>query len=107
MSDFYSFLADFGPLFVTAKRASLRGFSHARFQSPLVLIKRNAAKIYLFIGRSCGPQVEILSGLKEGEWIVTSVTDFVQQGVNVRTRIDERAAEQQRGGATVGSRAGL
>jgi len=50
------------------------------------------------IGRDYGPEVEILSGLKEGEWIVTSVTDFVQQGVNVRPKIDERAAEQQRGG---------
>jgi multidrug efflux pump subunit AcrA (membrane-fusion protein) len=50
------------------------------------------------IGRDYGPEVEIISGLKEGEWIVTSVTDFVQQGVNVRTKLDERAAEQQRGG---------
>jgi multidrug efflux pump subunit AcrA (membrane-fusion protein) len=50
------------------------------------------------IGRDYGPEVEILSGLKEGEWIVTSVTDFVQPGVRVRPRIDESAAEQQRGG---------
>jgi multidrug efflux pump subunit AcrA (membrane-fusion protein) len=50
------------------------------------------------IGRDYGPEVEILSGLKEGEWIVTSVTDFVQQGVSVRSQVDERAAEQQRGG---------
>jgi multidrug efflux pump subunit AcrA (membrane-fusion protein) len=50
------------------------------------------------IGRDYGPEVEILSGLKEGEWIVTSVTDFVQQGVRVRPRIDQNAAEQQRGG---------
>jgi hypothetical protein len=50
------------------------------------------------IGRDYGPEVEILSGLKEGEWIITSVTDFVRQGVTVRPRVDERAAEQQRGG---------
>lgn len=49
------------------------------------------------IGRDYGPQVEIVSGLKEGDWIVTSVTDSVQQGVTVRPRVDERAAEQQRG----------
>lgn len=50
------------------------------------------------IGRDYGPEVEILAGLKEGEWIVTSVTDFVQQGVSVRSKIEETAAEQQRGG---------
>jgi multidrug efflux pump subunit AcrA (membrane-fusion protein) len=50
------------------------------------------------IGRDYGPELEILSGLKEGEWIVTSVTDSVQQGVRVRPRIDQSAAEQQRGG---------
>jgi multidrug efflux pump subunit AcrA (membrane-fusion protein) len=50
------------------------------------------------IGRDYGPEVEILSGLKEGKWIVTSVTDFVEQGVSVRPKVDETAAQQQRGG---------
>jgi multidrug efflux pump subunit AcrA (membrane-fusion protein) len=50
------------------------------------------------IGRDYGPEVEILSGLQEGEWLVTSVTDFVQQGVTVRTKPDQKAAGQQRGG---------
>jgi multidrug efflux pump subunit AcrA (membrane-fusion protein) len=35
------------------------------------------------IGRDYGPSVEITSGLNEGDLVVTSVTDAVQQGVKV------------------------
>ena len=38
------------------------------------------------IGRDYGPSVEILSGLTEGDWIVTTVTDSVREGVKVRTQ---------------------
>lgn len=38
------------------------------------------------IGRDYGPSVEILGGVKEGDLVVTTVTDPVQQGVKVRTR---------------------
>jgi multidrug efflux pump subunit AcrA (membrane-fusion protein) len=38
------------------------------------------------IGRDYGPSVEILSGLNEGDWIVTTVTDSVRDGVKVRTQ---------------------
>jgi multidrug efflux pump subunit AcrA (membrane-fusion protein) len=38
------------------------------------------------IGRDYGPSVEIASGLNEGDWVVTSVTDNVRDGVKVRPR---------------------
>jgi multidrug efflux pump subunit AcrA (membrane-fusion protein) len=38
------------------------------------------------IGRDYGPSVEILSGLNEGDWIVTTVTDNVRDGVKVRAQ---------------------
>ena len=36
------------------------------------------------IGRDYGPSVEIVSGLNEGDWVVTTVTDSVRDGVTVR-----------------------
>ncbi len=46
------------------------------------------------IGRDYGPAVEILSGLKEGDTIVTTVTDSVQPGIKVRTRQSEQSQQQ-------------
>lgn len=49
------------------------------------------------IGRDYGPAVEIVDGLKPGDLVVTTVTDAVQQGVRVRTRLNaaaERIATQ-------------
>jgi multidrug efflux pump subunit AcrA (membrane-fusion protein) len=38
------------------------------------------------IGRDYGPSVEVLSGLHEGDLVVSTVTDVVQPGVQVRTQ---------------------
>jgi hypothetical protein len=43
------------------------------------------------IGRDYGPSVEIASGLAEGDWVVTSVTDAVQQGVKVVAKQSQEA----------------
>lgn len=45
------------------------------------------------IGRDYGPSVEIASGLNEGDWVVTSVTDEVQQGVKVVAKQSQEAAD--------------
>jgi hypothetical protein len=37
------------------------------------------------IGRDYGPTTEVVSGLQEGDWVITSVTDTVQPGVKVHT----------------------
>jgi len=48
------------------------------------------------IGRDYGPTVEILSGLREGDWVVSTVTDDVRQGVKVRPHV---SSESGQGGA--------
>jgi multidrug efflux pump subunit AcrA (membrane-fusion protein) len=49
------------------------------------------------IGRDYGPSVEILSGIHDGDWVVTTVTDAVQPGIKVRSTQDKEAAEQSAG----------
>lgn len=38
------------------------------------------------IGRDFGPAVEVVSGLREGDWVVNAVTDDVRESVKVRPR---------------------
>ncbi|ADV84343.1 efflux RND transporter periplasmic adaptor subunit [Terriglobus saanensis] len=45
------------------------------------------------IGRDYGPTVEILSGLREGDWVVSTVTDDVRQGVKVRPRVSNESGQ--------------
>lgn len=49
------------------------------------------------IGRDYGPSVEIVSGLREGDWVVTTVTDNVRPGVKVRTNQTQEAGEDTNG----------
>lgn len=42
------------------------------------------------IGRDYGPSVEIVSGLKEGDLIVTSITDEVTEGAPVKTQPESK-----------------
>ncbi|WP_263357268.1 efflux RND transporter periplasmic adaptor subunit [Acidicapsa ligni] len=49
------------------------------------------------IGRDYGPAIEILSGLHEGDWVVSTVTDSVQPGIKVRSRPNEEVAKQASG----------
>jgi multidrug efflux pump subunit AcrA (membrane-fusion protein) len=49
------------------------------------------------IGRDYGPSVEILQGLKEGDWVVTTVTDPVQQGVKVRPKQQQEPGQDGSG----------
>jgi multidrug efflux pump subunit AcrA (membrane-fusion protein) len=49
------------------------------------------------IGRDYGPAVEILSGLQEGDFVVTSVTDDVREGVKVRPHLTQSAEESVAG----------
>jgi multidrug efflux pump subunit AcrA (membrane-fusion protein) len=45
------------------------------------------------IGRDYGPSVEILSGLNEGDWVVSDVTDEVRDGVKVNPHQSESQAQ--------------
>ncbi|MGI4756702.1 MAG: efflux RND transporter periplasmic adaptor subunit [Janthinobacterium lividum] len=50
------------------------------------------------IGRDYGPSVEILSGLHEGDHVITTVSDGVRQGAKVRTKQDKAAGEDSGSG---------
>ena len=45
------------------------------------------------IGRDYGPSVEILSGLREGDHVITTVSDGVRQGAKVRPEQNTEAGE--------------
>jgi hypothetical protein len=49
------------------------------------------------IGRDYGPSVEIIDGLHEGDWVVTTVSDSVREGVKVRTRQSQTQGEDATG----------
>jgi multidrug efflux pump subunit AcrA (membrane-fusion protein) len=49
------------------------------------------------IGRDYGPSVEILSGLNEGDWVVTTVTDDVRDGVKVRPHQNQSEGQDATG----------
>jgi hypothetical protein len=49
------------------------------------------------IGRDYGPSVEIVSGLNEGDWVVTTVTDSVRDGVTVRPHQNQSEAQDATG----------
>ncbi len=52
------------------------------------------------IGRDYGPSVEILSGLNEGDHVITTVSDAVRQGVSVRPQqTSEPSEDNGRAGA--------
>jgi multidrug efflux pump subunit AcrA (membrane-fusion protein) len=49
------------------------------------------------IGRDYGPSIEILSGLNEGDWVVATVTDPVQEGVKVRPKQQQEPGQDGSG----------
>jgi multidrug efflux pump subunit AcrA (membrane-fusion protein) len=49
------------------------------------------------IGRDYGPSVEILNGLREGQWVVSTVTDSVREGVQVRPRQQQQPGQDATG----------
>jgi multidrug efflux pump subunit AcrA (membrane-fusion protein) len=49
------------------------------------------------IGRDYGPAVEILSGLEEGDWVVSTVTDTVRDGIKVNAKVNKQGQQQEDG----------
>jgi hypothetical protein len=46
------------------------------------------------LGRDLGPQIEIMSGLHEGDLVATTFTDEIKQGVAVKTHMSQEAQRQ-------------
>jgi multidrug efflux pump subunit AcrA (membrane-fusion protein) len=57
------------------------------------------------IGRDYGPSVEILNGLREGDWVVSTVTDAVREGVKVRPQKSRQPGEDTGQGGNQASQA--
>jgi RND family efflux transporter MFP subunit len=60
-----------------------------RTAGPQVVVVRDDHRIHwqtLQIGRDYGTQMEVLSGLNEGEQVVTNPTDDLQEGMEVKTQ---------------------
>jgi multidrug efflux pump subunit AcrA (membrane-fusion protein) len=56
-------------------------------KTTIAVVNDNKVKLVpVLIGRDYGPSVEILSGLREGDWVAATVTDEVRDGVKVRSR---------------------
>lgn len=58
-----------------------------------VVRNQQVAIVPVEIGRDFGPSVEVLNGLHEGDWLVTTVTDSVEPGIKVRTRISKETPQ--------------
>ena len=57
----------------------------------------NGSKVHLVpvrIGRDYGPSVEIVSGLRSGATVITSVTDGVREGATVHPQANQTAGEE-------------
>lgn len=65
-----------------------------------VVREQKIVMVPIEIGRDYGPSVEVLSGLHEGDLVVATVTDAVQQGVKVRAEQNPQVAQDTgQGGA--------
>jgi hypothetical protein len=78
-----------GPLTVPGDAVVVRGDRN----TVAVVRDRKIQMVPIDIGRDYGPSVEVLSGLHEGDIVVTTVTDAVQQGVKVRPEQNPQVAQ--------------
>ena len=62
-----------------------------------IVRNRKIQMVPVEIGRDYGPSVEILSGIHEGDWVVTTVTDSVQPGVKVKPQQKPQTGEDSSG----------
>ena len=80
-----------GPLVVSGDAIAVRD------DKPTVaVIKDGKIKLTpVVIGRDYGPEVEIVSGLEEGDLVASTFTDQIREGVKVKTEPDKQQAEKQ------------
>jgi multidrug efflux pump subunit AcrA (membrane-fusion protein) len=78
-----------GPLTVPGDAVVVRGDQN----TVAVVRDQKIQMVPIDIGRDYGPSVEVLSGLHEGDLVVTTVTDAVQQGVKVRPEQNPQMAQ--------------
>ncbi len=80
-----------GPLLVIGDAIGIRN------DKPTVAVIRNGT-VHLTpvsIGRDLGSEVEIVSGLQEGDMVATTLSDDVREGVKVNARINQQEEQRQ------------
>ena len=80
-----------GPLVISGDAIGIRQ------DRPTVAVIDNG-KVHLtpvLIGRDYGPEVEIVSGLREGETIASTFTDEISEGRKIRPQEDQKAEEKK------------
>lgn len=79
-----------GPLLVSGDAIAIR-----KDQPTVAVISDGKVRLQpVVIGRDLGPQVEILSGLREGDLIASTFSDEVRDGVPVNTVMNKQAEEK-------------
>jgi len=80
-----------GPLVVSGDAIAIR---HDR--PTVAVIQDNKVRLTpVLIGRDYGPEVEILGGLHEGDYIASTFTDDIAEGVQVKTRENKEAENKE------------
>jgi multidrug efflux pump subunit AcrA (membrane-fusion protein) len=80
-----------GPLIVTGDAIAIRNDTPT-----CALIRDGHVKLVpVVLGRDLGPQVEIVSGLQEGDLVASTFTDEIRPGVAVKTRMSKQAQQQE------------
>jgi len=80
-----------GPLLISGDAVAIRGD-----KTVVAVVDDGKIKLTpIVIGRDLGPEVEVVSGLKEGDLIATNFTDDIREGVQVKTRMNKALAEKQ------------
>ena len=65
-------------------------------QSMLAVVANGKVRfVPVTLGRDYGPSIEVLNGVREGDLVVTNVTDDVREGREVKTQVSRQAAAAQ------------
>jgi multidrug efflux pump subunit AcrA (membrane-fusion protein) len=95
-------------MYAVVSFVQLRGVSPLTVPGDAVVVRQDKTSVALVrdqkiaivpveIGRDYGPSVEILGGIQEGDWVVTTVTDGVQQDAKVRPNQKKTQGEDENG----------
>jgi multidrug efflux pump subunit AcrA (membrane-fusion protein) len=79
-----------GPLVISGDAIAIRN------DTPTCAVIRDGhvKLVPVVLGRDLGPQIEIVSGLQDGDLVANTFTDEIKQGVPVKTRMSPEAQQQ-------------
>jgi multidrug efflux pump subunit AcrA (membrane-fusion protein) len=79
-----------GPLVVSGDAVAIRNDT-----TTCAVIRNGKVQLVpVVLGRDFGPEVQIVSGLHDGDLVASTFTDEVRQGVSVKTRLSKQAQQE-------------